>query len=182
MLLYRCLPYLASASEGNAGHPLFQPFRQATGRIDNPSFYKVFYAALTPTAAVGEAFGDEARWSRETFESPPNLPDSVRSLVAYDVPNLRLVNLDDPNELVGRDLRPSWVVTGNRSVTQGWALNIFREENYQGIRWWSRRISEWVVVGMWDWDAPTFHEATPLSVDHEAVREAATFLDVQIVR
>src|SRR5947207_7014360 len=65
------------------------------------------------------------------------------ALAAFDDSTLDpVIDLDDPSQLVNRELRPSAVATSVRSTTQGFALSIFAE-GVLGFGWWSILEGSW---------------------------------------
>ena len=85
MLLYRVFPWLPGAAAGDAGHPLYvQAAGQGRGRWDNPNLYTTMYLSLSPEAAIGETFGNLARWSPKMFNFPV-LPGSAKSLGTFEL-------------------------------------------------------------------------------------------------
>src|SRR5689334_16142298 len=148
---YRLHPWLEKAAHGEKGHPLFVPAVQTAGRIDNQADYKSFYVSDTATGAVAEAFGNNAIWTPDLFKGPPALPGSVIALTRFEG-SLRLVELDDPSELVRISVKPSRVVTRDRRVTQAWALALFVDKTDEhGVTWWSYHEPEWSAIGLWDY-------------------------------
>jgi hypothetical protein len=103
-------------------------------------------------------------------------------MVAFDDSGLTgLVELDDPRNLLARDLRPSTVATRARKVTQRWAREI-HEEGVAGFEWWSTIEASWINVTLF---ADRAHERValaadpePLSLAHPAVRDAAEAVGV----
>ncbi|MGH2755128.1 MAG: RES family NAD+ phosphorylase [Actinomycetota bacterium] len=174
--LHRVFPYLEDAKKGEPGHPLYVPATQGSGRVSNPEHYLVLYASDDPSGAVGEAFGNHALWTPALLEGPPLLAGSRRALATYEV-EAEVLDLDDPVALVDREIRPSRVVTRDRSVTQAWALDIFREDRWAGVRWWSYHRPEWGSFGMWDVSGYTAVDIEPLEATSEALTEAARLLN-----
>lgn len=155
MLAYRVLPYLPEAKPGMPGHPQYLHKPQGRGRLDNPGHYDLWYLALSPAGAVAEVFGDLRRWSQDMFEVP-FLPDSRRSLATFSIPDgLNLLDLDNPQNLVDLNIRPTEVVGRNRAASQSWALRVFQQRNsagdrsWAGVKWWSFHCPHWEVVGIW---------------------------------
>src|SRR5437867_1510120 len=107
---------------------------------------------------------------------PPGLPGSVRALATLDAEKIDVLDLDDARELVRRKLRPSAVVTRERAVTQRWALTIFREKRWGGVRWWSYYDPRWGSFGVWRWSNLHALEIAPLTPEHPALVEAASVL------
>nr|WP_271211167.1 RES domain-containing protein [Rhodococcus wratislaviensis]GLK36938.1 hypothetical protein GCM10017611_37970 [Rhodococcus wratislaviensis] len=106
-----------------AGHPLYEHRPQRGGRIDHPD-YHVWYLSRLAEAACGESFGNLARWEASMLEFPL-LPGSRRALGVFELPDdLRVLDLDDPAQLVRLGLRPTQVVARNLTVTQGWGHRI----------------------------------------------------------
>ncbi len=102
MLVYRIFPYLPTAASGEPGHPEYEHRPQRGARIDHPDYF-VWYVAAQPTAAVGEVFGNLATWGNSMFAFPV-LPGARRALGTYRLPgDLKLLDLDDPAELVAVD-------------------------------------------------------------------------------
>ena len=85
----------------------------------------------------------------------------------------------DPRELIAQNLRPSRVITRNYQVSQHWALVIFRERlvrRWIGVSWWSFYESTWTSVAVWKPSALKLVDVQPLTLDHQAVRDAAQAL------
>ncbi|GLP76642.1 hypothetical protein TUM20983_37520 [Mycobacterium antarcticum] len=154
-MAYRVFPFDTSAVAGTAGHPEYLHRPRGKGRLDNPRHYDTWYLAASPEAAVGEVFGDITVWGDDMFEFPA-LPNAPRTLGVFELPDdVRLLDLDDARALLARGLRPTQVIARNRAVTQGWALEIFTEQNdlgdrrWDGVRWWSFHRPHWTVFGLW---------------------------------
>lgn len=155
--------------------------RSRGGRIDNPDFYRVFYCSLTPTGAVGEKLASEPRpWRSDIFDPDPEFRDGIPSIGTFDIGDKHLLNLDSHEGLADWDLRPSRVVTTGREVTHGWALQIFQEGSWDGIRWWSRWISDWPSLGIWNQTGFRVAQVERLTFDHPAVDAARTDLSAPI--
>jgi len=158
-------------------HPLHLPVdRQGAGRFDNPHRYVALYGATSPTAAVGEAFGNSALWKPgEVARAKEGHP---RCLVTIDVDEaIVLVDLDDAQTLVDLGLRPSDVVRRNRDRTQEVALRLWLEGEAtrpHGVRWRSYWRPEWEVVTLWSagLEPPWFPLATVTSVVELSVASA----------
>lgn len=181
MLAYRVFAYLPSAGAGEPGHPLYAHRPQRGGRIDHPDYF-VWYLAGQPQGAVGETFGNLAIWDLSMFDVP-FLPGGRRALGVYRLPDtLRLLDLDDPAELLQRNLRPSQVVIRNLAVTQAWGHQIFSEPDphdhtsrrWDAVGWWSYHHPRWTILGCWD--RPELAAVEDLSLLHPAVLDAAAVL------
>lgn len=186
MLAYRVFPFDPSALAGAAGHPMYLHRPKGKGRLDNPRHYDTWYFAASPEAAVGEVFGDITVWGDDMVEIPA-LPTAPRTLGVFELPDdVRLLDLDDARALQSRGLRPTQVIARNRAVSQGWALEIFAEQNdlgerrWDGVRWWSFHRPHWTVFGLWyATSEPARHrlvDSARLDVGHSAVMDAARTL------
>jgi hypothetical protein len=174
--LYRVFPWIPDAREGRPGHPLYVSPLQGAGRVDNPEQYSVLYASDSPEGAVGESFGTLAEWSDEMFVVP-TMPDGGRSLGVYELGVGEILDLDDARSLLERELKPSSVVTRARAVTQAWALKIYREAAWAGVRWWGYHNPDWGAFGLWERSGLRVVTVEPLGRDHEAVLSAAGALN-----
>lgn len=180
--LYRVFPWLPEAKSGQPGHALFVA-GQGSGRIDNPDRYRVLYASDRPAGACAEVFDYKPIWNAGMLRGTPGLPGSVRALATIrSSDDTLLCDLDDAVRLVELGLRPSEVVTRDRTVTRGWALRIFDEGRWGGIRWWSYYDPRWGSHGMWAFDALSVETVEALSLDHPALEEASAVLNRPIQR
>lgn len=174
-LLYRVLPWVPDAVPGEPGHPLFVPSLNA-GRIDNVEHYETLYASDAPAGACAEAFGYLRVWSESMLRGSPSLPGSSQALAVYELGDTPICDLDDAERLMRLGLRPSQVVTRDRSVTRTWALRIFEEGRWGGIRWWSYYDPRWGSLGVWSVDSVEVTSVVALSIDDAAILEAADIL------
>jgi hypothetical protein len=185
MLLYRVFPYLEGAREDQPGHPQYLHRPQGSGRLDNPGEYDCWYLAGEASGAVGETFGDLVLWTPSMFSFP--YIGAQRALGTYRVDDATpILDLDDPRVLLDRHLRPTQVVSRQRTVTQQWALSIFLEEHndkraWSGVRWWSYHRPQWQILGLWS-VVPECVEVEPLTLRHPAVVDAAAALSKQVQR
>lgn len=169
---------MRKAVEGEPGHPLYVPRPQGQGRADNPEEYLALYLSDRAEGAVGEALGNFAIWSEELFKGPPILPGSSRALAIYELDeDAPILDLDDAAVLLRLGLRPSEVVARTRKSTQAWALRIYQEGRWVGIRWWSRWEPTWGAYALWDLTRLRLHDVSRLSRDHLAVAGAAKVLN-----
>lgn len=175
--LFRVLPWIETASEDEPGHPLYVHTPQGSGRVDNPEHYTVLYASDDPVGAIGEAFGNLAIWTPGLLEGPPLLSSSRRALVTYAAGDAETLDLDDPESLVDRQLKPSGVVTRDRRSTQRWALKIYSEHKWAGVRWWSYYCPDWGSFGMWERVHLEIADIRPLDSEMPLVLEAASILN-----
>jgi hypothetical protein len=175
--LYRVFPWSRAARPGEPGHPLHVP-GGAAGRIDNPEHYRTLYLSDGAGGACAEAFDYRPMWDERMLRGSPALPGSVHALGTYTLtPDSTVCDLDDAARLVDLGLRPSAVVTRDRRATQAWALRIFDEHRWGGIRWWSYYDPRWGSHGVWALEALTLEAVEPLALDHPAVVEAAEVLN-----
>jgi RES domain-containing protein len=149
---------------------------QGAGRVDNPAHYRVLYASDCATGAVAEAFGNHDQWTDQLLAGRPDLPGSRTALAEFEAHDLAALDLDDPQALLERELRPSRVVTRDRTVTQEWALRIYREERWGGIRWWSYHDPRAGSFGIWDTGRLRARRVVALDREHPSVVAAAALL------
>lgn len=182
MLLYRVCPYLSTAKAGQPGHPLYEHTPQRGGRVDHPEYY-VWYLARSPEAACGEVFGDLHSWDPSMFVVP-FLEGGARTLATYRLPDdLRLLDLDDPKDLLKRGLRPTQIVGRNLAVTKAWGYAVWNESDphdararrWDAVSWWSYHHPGWPMVA--SWLRPELVDLHELQLEHPAIVEAAKTLD-----
>lgn len=187
MTVFRVFPFDASAGDRDPGGALYVP-PSRKGRIDAlpPFAYSVFYAASAAECAVAERFGAFDVWDRAVVEAAPATPLLAKSrfaIAAYKLPALlELCDLDDAPMLVRQHVRPSQVVTRDRSVTQAWATRIHAREPYAGISWWSYYEPRWQSIGIWAHDRVAL--ASPpeiLTASDPRVRAAAQAIKRRLV-
>jgi hypothetical protein len=169
-------PYLPSAKHGEPGHPLYLSLRQGGGRWDNPDLYRLSYLAHTPSGAIAEAFGSLSVWNPAMLKLP-ELYGSVRSLGVYSIDEEAhpFLDLDDATALLDRSLRPTAVVIRNLPRTQAIAADIFRENRWSGIQWWSSQRPQWTVCALWETGALEIQEVRGIA-EHPALADAARTL------
>lgn len=181
VLAYRVFPYLPTARPGEPGHPLYEHRPQRGGRVDHPDYF-VWYLARQQEAAAGEVFGNLPVWDSSMFDFAL-LPGARKALGSYRLPDdLRVLDLDDPRELLERSLRPTQVVARNLAVTQAWGHRAWDERSahdhterrWQAVSWWSYHRPKWTVLA--SWALPEIGDVQALDLDHPAVRDAATAL------
>lgn len=127
---------------------------------------------------MAEAFGWASRWGSGLLRGSPAIEGSIRALVAFDLSeDAAICDLDDARRLVELRLKPSNVVTRDRSVTQRWARSIYDGGRYAGVRWWSYYNPDWGSIGLWDMSVLTISEIEPLAVDHPAFVRAAAAIN-----
>jgi hypothetical protein len=180
-VLFRAFPWLPGARPTDPGGPLFVPrLDQGAGRHDNADAYGALYVSRSRVSPVAEQLreyvGRPVEPTRFLREGSP------LALASIEESGLDgLLDLDDPRNLVARDLRPSRVATRDRDSTRPMALAIF-EEGVDGFEWWSTIEASWINVTLFE-DRVVDRlslaaEPEPLTLDHPAVREAAEAVGV----
>ncbi|MBV8967322.1 MAG: RES domain-containing protein [Mycobacteriaceae bacterium] len=180
MRLWRVLPWDPSAPAGRAGHALWVPREfQGSGRHDAPDRYGCLYLAEVAVSAVAEMLAP-FRGTGDLL--PAFLVRSGRQLALAELElatDATLIDLDEPAVLAAESLRPSIVATGQRSVTQAYAVAQFeRHPEASGLRWWSTLEASWIQVTLFDraLSQLSVHEIRRLTIDDEAVMTAASHL------
>ena len=173
MKLYRVFPFSPAARSLEPGGALFAP-RSSAGRIANPELYSELYICTTAAGAVSEAFGRLDTWNPGTL----SYHDRPYALAEFEFDdNAHICDLGNAGQLLSYNLAPSDVVARDRTVTQSWAVQIYSAKKWIGISWWSRYDSSWQSIGLWQRRGLRLRRAPEvLSVDHAAVREAASLL------
>ena len=105
------------------------------------------------------------------------LPLALATLELDD--RARLVDLDGPQVLAARGLRPSLVATRRREHTQPQALSI-HADGADGLRWWSTFESLWMNLTLFDRAAGRLRvrDVRALGRDHPALGEALEVLGI----
>jgi hypothetical protein len=92
----------------------------------------VWYLSRLAEAASGETFGNLSRWDPSMLQFP-QIPGSRRAMGVYQLPDdVRVLDLDDPAQLVRLGLRPTQIVVRNLAVTQAWGHRIWSETDSHG--------------------------------------------------
>ncbi len=116
---------------------------QGSGRHDNPELYGAVYGSVDPVSCVAEALQP----FRNQAVNDPDLrrkPNRTLALVQLELADaVGICDLDNPEELQARHLRPSRVAAMDRHLTQEIAANLFRD-GYAGFLWWSILESLWI--------------------------------------
>jgi hypothetical protein len=70
--------------------------------------------------------------------------------------DLRVLDLDDPAQLLRLGLRPTQIVIRDLTVTQAWGHRIWSETDphtgdhvWQAVSWWSYHRPIWTVLASW---------------------------------
>jgi hypothetical protein len=152
---------------------------QGSGRHDAPDRYGCLYLAEVAVSAVAEMLAP-FRGTGDLHSA--FLVRSGRQLALAELEfagDARLIDLDDPAVLVAESLRPSVVATGQRSVTQTYAVGQFeRHSQAAGLRWWSTLEASWIQVTLFDraLDQLSLHDIRTLTIDDDTVIAAALHL------
>ena len=180
MLLYRVFGHLPGASRGQPGHHSYLHRPQSKGRWDNPSLYDSWYLSTSPEGAIAETFGNLDSWSESMFVRP-YLPGGRMSLGMFEVPDdLAICDLDDAHNLLALGMKPSQVVTRNPGYTQQRAAEVFAQNRWAGLGWWSFHRPFWSNRMLWSTKpapAPlTLVDVELLDLSHRAVASCQTSL------
>lgn len=181
MILHRCFAWDERARSRSEGGPLWFPRPyQGTGRHDNPELYGCLYVSDRETSGVVEQL---ARFQGSRFQPrmlfKRGLPLATAAIELSD--ERPLIDLDEPPVLVREQLRPSVVATGDRSVTQPQALDLYRRHpEAAGLRWWSTFESLWANVTLFDRarTALRLRDIRRLTPDDPAVVAASEYLGI----
>ncbi|MDQ3770568.1 MAG: RES family NAD+ phosphorylase [Actinomycetota bacterium] len=181
-MLYRAFAFAPGAALSAPGGALFVArAAQGAGRHDNPGHYGALYASRSAVSAVAEVL----QQFRNQVLAEEDLSRAGGRRLALATINEQLdevVDLDDPEVLLERALRPSAVATRERRVTQRIAFDAF-EGGATGLSWWSTLEASWVNVTLFAERAGSLAfalEPEPLSLHHAAVRRAADELGIAL--
>ncbi|HWC32113.1 MAG TPA: RES domain-containing protein [Actinomycetota bacterium] len=181
-MLYRRFPLVPGAALSEPGGPLFVPILdQGDGRHDNPDAYGALYLSRSPVSPVAEML---VRLRNVALRPDHLLSEGFPyALAAFDEADVSLLDLDDPANLVARELRPSGVATRQRDETRPVALRLY-EEGHAGFEWWSTIEASWINVTVFAERAASrltlAGTPEPLTLDHPVVREAADAVGVLV--
>jgi hypothetical protein len=183
VILFRCFAWDRNVSARTRGGALWFPrMLQGEGRHDAPTLYGCLYVSVEPVSAVVEQLASLTGIVLE----PPDLVrhGNTLALAAIELADeAELLDLDDPSVLSGEKLRPSRIATGDRSVTQAQATELFqRHGEVVGLSWWSTFESLWANITLFDRaeTALELSDVQPLDLADDVVREAADFLGLGV--
>jgi hypothetical protein len=179
VILHRCFAWERRAAPDEPGGPLWfpRPF-QGDGRHDNPERYACLYITEVAVSAIVEQL---ARFRGNVLVPGMlrrrGLPLALATLELDD--RARLVDLDSPDILTARGLRPSLVATRRREYTQPQALSV-HADGADGLRWWSTFESLWMNLTLFDRAAGRLrvNDVRVLGRDHPALGEALELLGI----
>jgi hypothetical protein len=147
---------------------------QGAGRIDNPGAYRILFLSDSAAGAIAEAFGRFTEWTRAILEGSPGLPGCLRAMAQYRLAEgAPICNLDHPRQLMALRLPPSDIVSRDYHRTRAWAMRLFEQGRWAGVRWWSYYDPRWSSFGLWDTVRLVPADVTPLALDHPPLAEAA---------
>jgi hypothetical protein len=128
----------------------------------------------------------------QPFRSRPFLPGMLRrfehplALVEVTLPEetaARLINLDDPAELVRLGLTPGTLASDDRTRTQAASARVYAS-GASGLRWWSKLNGDWHAVVLFLDRAPigSLEIGTPemLTPESPVVASACRFLAIDL--
>jgi hypothetical protein len=183
LALHRVFPWDARAATGAPYSPSFVPVLQGSGRFD---------LADSPVLYLGESAEHAVAEALQGFRGRPFLASALRrfdhplALVRVDVPDelaTLLVDLDDPARLLTLGLRPSDVVSDDRSRTRAIATRA-HAGGATGLRWWSKLSGDWHGVVLFlsrvPFDRLALGIPEPLSPSHPAVVGACRQLGIHV--
>ena len=182
MKLFRIFARDARAAPAERGGALwFARAPLGLGRHANPALYGCLEASEELLAAVVEHLARfRGRSLGEDKLSLGGLPVCIATLGLPD--GAPLIDLDDPTVLEREGLRPSGVVTRDRSRTQAAAAGLFaRHPKALGVRWCSVFEPVWANVTLFDraGGAVSVEEVRRLELGDEVLAEAAAFLGLR---
>jgi hypothetical protein len=179
--VYRVFPFQRDAAPDAPGGALYVP-PQGSGRLDNPGVFSVLYVSDAAPGAIAEVFGRFPEWTPAILRGSPTLPGSTQALASFRLPeDAPICNLDDAIQLGQLGLRPSDVVSREYSRTRTWALRIYQERQWIGVRWWSYYDPRWSSIGLWDRRGLAVENIQELRLDDAALVEAGRAIARRIV-
>ena len=179
MRLWRTLPFDKAAAPSEPGGALWFPReQQGYGRHDNADLYGCLYVSEDPVSAVAESLAAFRGTGRLTASMLTQVgrPLALAELALPD--DAVAIDLDDPDYLASRGLRPSWIATRQRKLTQAIARDLYIGTEAVGIRWWSTleaSLTNWTIYDRAA-ESLSLTEVTELRIDDPVVREAAALL------
>ena len=146
MQLFRVFDWDGTSLGRAPGGPLFVARTgQGSGRHDAPARYGAWYCSRTAVSAVAECL-QYLRGHALTDADFRRAGGVAKAIVGLRFEaGRKIVDLDDPSQLVTRRIRPSHVATMRRPVTQKIATSLF-DEGAIGFEWWSTLEAEWANV------------------------------------
>jgi RES domain len=181
--LYRVFPWDAAATDGEPFSPEFIPSHQGSGRFDLRDG-AVLYLGESPEHPVAEVLqGFRGREFQAGMLRRFRQPLALVEIRVPDELAERLVDLDDPAQLIRFSLRPSDVASDDRRRTTAIAAEV-HESGATGLRWWSKLSGDWHAVVLFLERAPmarlTLGAPELLTPAHPAVLHACRHLGIAL--
>lgn len=184
MKLYRVFPWDPDAAEDEIGGVFYSPRqKQGAGRHDVPHLDGVLYSSLTAQSALAEfiQFYRGRKISKIHLRRPDKL---ITSMAHFEYRNsARLVDLDDPDVLVRFHLKPSQVMTHDRSVTRNMAETLYAS-GAKGLLWPSALEASWINATLFTTrcrgSLSLIGKIAPVTLVMPEMGAAASFLNVTI--
>jgi hypothetical protein len=183
VILYRCFAWDERVRNTQPDGPLWFPrVFQGDGRHDNPAVYGCMYLADRAVSSVVEQL---ARFRGQRLAPSllrrRGLPLGLAEIELSD--SAELIDLDDPAILIRESLRPSFVATRHRDVTQPQARTIYeRHPQAAGLSWWSSYEALWTNVTVFEraQDMLNLSSVRVLRIGDDAVTEAAHYFELRV--
>jgi hypothetical protein len=142
LALHRVFPWDPRASAGAPFSPSYVPAQQGSGRFDLADSL-VLYLGESPEHPVGEVLqGFRGRPFRDGLLRRFGHPLALVRIGVPDELAAGIVDLDHPAQLLALSLRPSDVVSDDRSHTREIASRLY-DGGATGMRWWSKLSGDW---------------------------------------
>ncbi|OLC89024.1 MAG: hypothetical protein DMD38_14600 [Gemmatimonadetes bacterium] len=171
---WRVFPWDPAARPGEPFSPSYIHPNQGSGRFDVAGKL-VVYLAETAIHAVAEKlqrFRGQKINRKDLIESGKTL-----ALVEGHLGSIKLADLCDPQTLVKYDIRPDVLASRDITKTQAVAAALHKE-GFGGLRWWSALSGDWHTIVVFQGEIE-YGPPEPLTIGHEAVREASAALGIQ---
>jgi len=171
---WRVFPWDPAARPGEPFSPSYIHPNQGSGRFDVAGKL-VVYLAETAIHAVAEKlqrFRGQKINRKDLIESGKTL-----ALVEGHLGSIKLADLCDPQTLVKYDIRPDVLASRDITKTQAVAAALHKE-GFGGLRWWSALSGDWHTIVVFQGEIE-YGTPEPLTIGHEAVREASAALGIQ---
>jgi hypothetical protein len=181
---WRLFPWNAAAKPGERFSPQYVSTAQAGGRFDLDCRPPVMYLAERPEHAIAE----KLQHYRGRRLRAPHLREFGYPLALAEVKVSvrvvrRIADLADPAVLLRLGYRPDEIASHEKRKTQAIARDVHRRR-LPGLKWWSSLTGEWHTTVLFldrarvsDMD---FGMPVPLTLESEALREAAAFLAIPL--
>ncbi|MHB1887254.1 MAG: RES family NAD+ phosphorylase [Acidimicrobiales bacterium] len=180
MILWRVLPWRPHARAQEPGGVLWFPRElQGAGRHDNPDLYGCLYVGENPVSPIAEALAPFRGTGALTDGMLLRAGTRLALAELWLADDSRVLDLDDPAVLLDTGLRPSQVATTARGLTQAYAARLHDlRPSPAALRWWSTIEASLINLTIFEGAQPALDliDVTPLTLEDDAVREAAEML------